>query len=159
LRVSKVRIPVVLILLAVSLAGPVQSRAEVGSELIIQAEAQRVLDAEDAYVAAELSGDEAALRRIVDDRFVFNSSSGETTGKEALIQGLLQMAMTGQDITERSVLIEGDIALVFGTAELRFASSDGKERASTQRYTATYVKREDGWRLLALQMQQRAARE
>ena len=51
------------------------------------------------------------------------------------------------------------IGLAFGTTDLRFASSDGKERVSTQRYTATYVKREDGWRLLALQMQQRAPRE
>ena len=153
------RNPVVPILLAVSLAGPVQSRAEVGGGPIVESEEQHVLDAEDAYVAAELSRDEAALRRIVDDRFVFNSSNGQTTGKEELIQALLEMAMTGQDVTERSVLIEGDVALVFGTTELRFASSDGNQRVSTQRYTATYVKRKDGWRLLALQMQQRAPRE
>ena len=153
------RITVVPILLAVSLTGPVQSRAEVGNEPIIGSEEQRVLDAEDAYVAAELSRDEAALRRIVDDRFVFNSSSGETTGKEALIQGLLQMAMTGQDITERSVLIEGDIALVFGTSKLRFAAPEGTESVSTLRYTSTYVRREGDWRLLALQMQPRSPRE
>ncbi len=153
------RIPVVSILLAASLPGAVEVRAEGGNEPIIQAEAQRVLDAEDAYVAAELSRDETALRRIVDDRFVFNSSSGETTGKEELIQGLLRMAMTGQDITERSVLIEGDIALVFGTSKLRFAAPEGTESVSTLRYTSTYVKREGDWRLLALQMQPRSPRE
>lgn len=151
-------IPVISILLAASLAGAVESRAEGGNERVITPEEQRVLDAEDAYVAAELSGDEAALRRIVDDRFVFNSSSGQTTGKEELIQGVLQMGMTGQDITERSVLIEGDIAMVFGTTTLRFAAPEGTERVSVLRYTSTYVKREGSWRLLALQMQARAPR-
>ena len=153
------RIPIVPILLAASLAGAVESRAEAGNEPTNESEAQRVLGAEDAYVAAELSRDEEALRRIVDDRFVFNSSSGETTGKEELIQGLLGMAMTGQEITERSVLIEGDIALVFGTSKLRFAAPEGTERVSTLRYTSTYVKREGDWRLLALQMQARAPRQ
>lgn len=153
------RILIVLIGLASFLAGAGESRAEVDTGDSHASEEQRVLAVEDAYVAAELNRDEDALRRLVDERFVFNSASGTTSGKEKLIEGLLQMAMTGQKLTERSVLIEGDIGLVFGTTELRFASSDGKERASTQRYTATYVKREDGWRLLALQMQQRATRE
>ena len=40
------------------------------------AEEQRVLAAEDEYVAAEVGHDEATLRRLVDDRFVLNSSNG-----------------------------------------------------------------------------------
>jgi hypothetical protein len=151
-----VRIFFVSILLAASLAVAVAGHAETGTAPITVPEEQRVLDAEDAYVAAELSGDEAALRRIVDDRFVFNSSSGQTSGKEPLIQGVLGMGMTSQDITERSVLIEGGIALVFGTTTMRFATADEGERVSTLRYTSTYVKREGEWRLLALQMQARA---
>lgn len=121
-----------------------------------QIEERRVLAVEDEYVAAEVSRDEATLRRIVDDRFTFNSSDGTTTGKEELIQGVLEMAMVGQTIRERSVLIEGDVALVFGTAELRFATPGGEERVSTLRYTSTYVKRQGQWRMLALQMQKRA---
>jgi hypothetical protein len=53
-------------------------------------------------------------------------------------------------------MIEGNIALVFGTAEIRFASPGKPESISTLRYTATYVSRQGQWRLLALQMQQRA---
>ena len=121
-----------------------------------EAEERRVLEAEDAYVAAELSRDEAALRRIVDDRFVFNSGNGTTSGKEALIEALLGMAMTGQDVSERSVLIEGNVALVFGTTEIRTAAQEGGERVSLLRYTSIYVKREGDWRLLGLQMQPRA---
>lgn len=149
----------VLVLLAAGLTWAVDSRAEEGARPVVGPEAQRVLDAEDAYVLAEVNRDEAALRRLVDDRFVFNSGNGTTTGKEELVQGVLQMGMTGQEITERSVLVEGDIALVFGTTELRFAAQEGTERVSLLRYTSTYVKRDGDWRLLALQMQPRAPRE
>ena len=121
-----------------------------------QTEDMRVLAAEDEYVAAEVTRDEAKLRLLVDDRFLFNTSQGTTTGKEELIQSVLKMNMVGQTITERSVLVEGNIALVFGTAELRFADPGKSETRSTLRYTATYVNRQGQWRLLALQMQERA---
>jgi len=119
-------------------------------------EEQRVLAAEDEYVSAEVSRDKAALRRLVDDRFQYNTGRGTTTGKEELIADLLKMNMVGQTIKERSVLIEGDVALVFGTAEIRFASPGKPDSVSALRYTATYVSRQGQWRLLALQMQQRA---
>jgi hypothetical protein len=122
----------------------------------VLAEEQRVLVTEDDYVAAEVSRDEAKLRRLIDDRFVLNSSRGTTSGKEELIQQILKMAMVGQTLRERSVLIDGDIALIFGTAELRFASPGKPESVSTLRYTSTYVNRQGEWRMLALQMQQRA---
>ncbi len=118
-------------------------------------EEARVLAVEDTYVAAELASDEATLRELVDDRFVFNSSGGTTTGKEAFIQSVLGMAMVGQAIRERSVLVEDDVALVFGTTEMRFADPGEPETVSTLRYTSTYVRRGGAWRLLALQMQGR----
>jgi ketosteroid isomerase-like protein len=67
------------------------------------------------------------------------------------------MNMVGQTIRERSVLVEGDVALVFGTADLRFSNPGAGGSVSTLRYTSAYVKREGGWRMLALQMQQRAS--
>ena len=121
-----------------------------------QAEEYRVLAAEDEYIAAEVARDEATLRRLVDDRFAFNSSNGTITGKEDFIQRVLRLAMIGQKIRERSVLIEGDIAFIFGTAELRFADPGKEESVQDLRYTSTYVKRKGQWRMLALQMQQRA---
>jgi ketosteroid isomerase-like protein len=124
---------------------------------ISQDEERRVFAAEDEYVAAEVSRDEAALRRMVDDRFVLNSSNGTTSGKDELIAEVLKMAMTGQTIRERSVLIDGDIAIVFGTADLKFAGPDNSESVSSLRYTSTYVNRHGQWRMLALQMQKRAS--
>lgn len=119
-------------------------------------EEQRVLATEDEYVAAEVRRDEAALRRLVDDRFQYNTARGTTTGKEELIASLLKMNMVGQTIKERSLIVEGNIALVFGTAEIHFANPGKPESISILRYTATYVSRQGQWRLLALQMQQRA---
>jgi len=121
-----------------------------------QTEEQRVLAAEDEYVAAEVARDEAALRRLVDDRFALNTGKGTIVGKEEFVQSILKLTMVGQAIRERSVLVEGGIALVFGTAELRFASPGREDTVQNLRYTSTYVNRQGQWRMLALQMQQRA---
>lgn len=129
--------------------------AGIPSPSLAQTDEQRVLDTEDEYVAAEVNRDEATLRRLIDDRFVFNTSTGVTSGKEELIQSILTMNMVGQTVRERTVLIEGNIAIVFATADLRFAAEEGPETLSSLRYTATYVKRDGQWRMLALQMQQR----
>jgi hypothetical protein len=45
-----------------------------------------VLAVEDDWTRAEVARDEATLRRILDDRFTFNSSDGTTSGKEDLIR-------------------------------------------------------------------------
>jgi len=121
-----------------------------------ESEEQRVLAAEDAYVAAEVARDEAALRRLVDDAFANNSATGTTAGKEELIRNVLNLNMTDQTISERSVMIQGDIAIIFGTSELHFQDPGEAERISRLRYTSVYVKRGEDWRMLALQMQPRA---
>lgn len=119
-------------------------------------EQQRVLATEDAYVAAEVKRDEAVLRKLVDDRFLYNSSQGVTSGKEELIQHVLKLSMVGQTLRERSVLLEGNMALIFGTTELRFSVPDKPETTSSLRYTSVWAKRDGQWRMLALQMQPRA---
>ena len=69
------------------------------------------------------------------------------------------MNMTGQAISERTVMIEGDLAFIFGTAELRLHPPGTAERRSELRYTSAYVKRDGQWRMLALQMVPRSPRE
>lgn len=112
---------------------------------------------EDEYVAAEVNRDEATLRGILDDQFTFNSNNSTTFGKSELIERVLGWKMTGQTITERTVLIDGDIAIIFGTTELRFATDGDEEETSRLRYTSVYKKRVEGWRFLALHMAQRDA--
>jgi ketosteroid isomerase-like protein len=118
-------------------------------------EAQRVLATEDEWVAAEIGRDEATLLRVIDDRFVFNANSGTTSDKAQLIKNVLAWNMTGQTVSERTVLVQGDTAVVFGTTELRFAAEGKAEAKSLLRYTATYIKRDGQWRALALQMTRR----
>ena len=144
------------VLIASTLLGPIAGHAQTTIAPVQQPQEQRVLATEDEYVAAEVNRDEPTLRRLVDDRFVYNSSKGTTSGKEELVKNVLEMTMTRQTLTERSVLMEGDVAFIFGTTELRFAVPGKEDAVSTLRYTSTWVKRQGEWRMLDLQMQQRA---
>jgi hypothetical protein len=120
-------------------------------------EETRVLAAEDAYVAAEVQRDEQALERLVDESFVRNNADGTTTDRTEFIRQVLRLRMLGQTLRERTVRREGNVALVFGTADIRFAAEESRaERVVSLRYLTAYVNREGQWRLLALQMQGRS---
>ena len=156
-RAAQARCISLIALFAVVTLIPVKGHAQSMAAPTVQStEEQRILAAEDEYVAAEISRDEAALRRLIDDRFKYNTSHGTTMDKAELIASVLKMNMIGQTIKERSVLIEGDVALIFGTAQIQFANTGEPESSSTLRYTATYINRQGQWRMLALQMQARA---
>jgi ketosteroid isomerase-like protein len=116
-----------------------------------------VLAADDAYAAAEVRRDDAALRRLVDDRFQRNHDDGMTSGKEAFVAAVLRLRLVDQVISERSVIMEGPVGIVMATTELHFDQSQGPRPVSRLRYTATYVKRDDTWLMLALHIQGRAA--
>ena len=120
-----------------------------------QGEVERVLAAEDEYVAAEVTRDEPTLRRLVDARFVRVLSNGSTYGKEELIQGVLRLRMSKQSLRERSALVEGNFAVVIGTADIWFAQAEGPDKLSTLRYSSAYIKREGQWRMLSLHLAQR----
>jgi ketosteroid isomerase-like protein len=125
----------------------------------LSATEREVLAAEDAYVAAEVGRDLPVLQRIVDERFTFNRSDGTTTGKAELIEGVMGMRMAGQDITDRTVIVEGDVGLIFGSCDIRFVGDDGAETVGRYRYTSAYVKRDGEWKFLALQMTGRPKQE
>lgn len=118
-------------------------------------EADAVLATEDDWVNAEANRDEATLRRVLDDQFVLNSNNGQTSGKEAMIESVLGSNITGQTITERSVVVVGNTAVVFGTTEIRFGSPGEESTTPPLRYTTVYVKRSEQWRAVALHMTQR----
>ena len=119
---------------------------------------QQVLAAEDEWVDAEIRRDEATLRRVLDERFTLNHGNGTTTGKEEAIAGVLKWNLITETITERSVLVDGDTAVVFGTANFVFPAEGTDSGKSAGRYTAVYVKRDGSWRALALHMSARAPR-
>ena len=118
-------------------------------------EEDAVIALEDEWIEAEASRDEATLRRVLDDQFTYNSSNGETSGKEAMIANVLGASMTGQTITERTASVSGNTAMVFGTTVIRYETPDGEAATPPMRYTAVYVKRNEQWRAIALQMTER----
>ena len=98
------------------------------------------------------------MRRLLDDRFVWNRSNGTTTGKEAYVQNIMKdsFSLVGQHLRERSVLLQGDMAFVFGTTDLRFVDPGQPETKTSLRYTAAYARQDGQWRMLVLQMQPRS---
>jgi ketosteroid isomerase-like protein len=113
---------------------------------------QQVIATETEWVQAEVQRDVAVLERVLDDRFLVNSSTGKLSDKATVIADVLGWKMSSQTITDRTVLVDGDTAIVFGTANFRFAVEGKDDEVSAGRYTTTYIKRDGRWRALALQM-------
>jgi len=117
-------------------------------------EEQRIAALEDEWLAAEVSYDEATIRRIIDDRYTVNHADGTTSGKEDYIADILSSVMKSASITERTVLVDGDTAVTFGTVNVE--SDEGKVPAtSSSRYTLVYVRRDGQWRSIAFHISKR----
>jgi len=146
---------VVCLLLLGSMLVPRQGHAqEVADSSLTEVERQ-VLAVEDEYVPAEVNRDEPELRRLLDDRFGYNRGDGKVLDKEGYIASVMKLSMVDQVLSERSVMVEDDVAITFGTAELTFARPDSTLSVSTLRYTAVYINRDDQWRMLAVQLQKK----
>ena len=128
---------------------------ESGETVTTSSEQDAVIALEDEWAEAEANRDEATLRRVLHDQFTFNSNSGETSGKEAMISSVLNGSITGQTITERTASVNGDTAMIFGTTVIRYDTPDGEVATPPLRYTTVYVKQDEQWRAIALQMTER----
>ena len=148
---SRIIIPHIFLIVLIILSCGKQAQDSRESDLALVKD--QIIAAEDAYVAAELNRDEKALNMLVDDHFVYNSANGMTTGKKELISAVLNMNMVDQTITERTAIVEDDLGIIFGTAELKFQAPGEESHLSKLRYTSVYVKRGEQWKMLALQMQ------
>ena len=139
--------------LAVALIAVFGIRAHAdGSAAPAPTDEQQVIATETDWVQAEIHRDAAALDRVLDDRFLVNSSKGPPRDKTSVIADALGWNMVSQMITERTVLVDGDTAIVFGTANFRFAVEGKDDEVSSARYTTAYIRRDGRWRALALQM-------
>jgi hypothetical protein len=113
---------------------------------------QQVIATETEWVQAEVHRDAAVLDRVLDDRFMVNSSTGKLSDKTTVIADVLSWKMTSQTITDRTVVVDDDTAIVYGTANFRFAVEGKDDEVWAGRYTTAYIKRDGRWRALALQM-------
>jgi hypothetical protein len=115
---------------------------------------QQVLDVEQLWVAAEHNHDTAALRRILDDQFVASFGAAKPQDKEAFIRAIVSSDVDpteSQTLTDRTVIIDHDTAVVIGTDTERGTRKGGAYTA-VARYTATYIRRNEHWMALAEHM-------
>jgi len=143
----------VLVLTASLASDPAYAQSSADS-MLTEVERQ-VLAVEDEYVPAEVNRDEPELRRLLDDRFGYNRGDGKVLDKEEYIASVMKLSMVDQKLSERSVMVEDDVAVTFGTAELTFQRPDSTLSVSDLRYTAVYINRDGEWRMLAVQLQKK----
>jgi steroid delta-isomerase-like uncharacterized protein len=117
----------------------------------LSAAKQQVLNLEREWVDAEIKHDAAALRRILDDKFVASFGAEKPYDKEAFIKGIVRGDVDpteSQTLTDRAVTIDHDTAVVVGTDTLRGTKS-GAAYTVVGRYTVTYIHRNGQWVALA----------
>jgi ketosteroid isomerase-like protein len=112
---------------------------------------QQILDFEQLWVTAEHNRDAAALRRILDNKFVATFGGEKPMDKEAFIKVIVSGRpdpTESETLTDRNVILDGDTAVVVGTGTER-GTKKGQAYTSVYRYTATYIHRKGRWVALA----------
>jgi uncharacterized protein (TIGR02246 family) len=113
---------------------------------------QQVLRVDREWVDAEVRGDAAALRRILDDDFIAVYGSGKVVDKETFIANVIGDGtdrIESQEYGDYTVRVAGDTAVVVETGTVR-GTSGGKPYVSKLRLTVTYVRRDGRWVALAV---------
>lgn len=110
----------------------------------------QLIDLETDWVAAEDKRDQAALRRILDDKFVATFGAGKTYDREAFIQVFVGPidASASHTVTYEAIIIDGDTAVTVATDTSR-GTRDGAAYTAAYRYTVTYIRRHGRWLALA----------
>jgi steroid delta-isomerase-like uncharacterized protein len=117
----------------------------------LSAAKQQVLNLEREWVDAEIKHDAATLRRILDDKFVASFGAKKPYDKEAFIKEIVSGDVDpteSQTLTDRTVIIDHDTAVVVGTDTER-GTRNGGAYTAVYRYTVTYIRRNGSWVALA----------
>jgi len=112
---------------------------------------EQVLDLGKEWVAAELKHDASTLRRILDDKFVASFGAEKPYDKEAFIKQIVSGDVDpteSQTLTDETVIIDRDTAVVVGTDTVR-GTEKGEAYTAVYRYTVTYIRRHGQWVALA----------
>lgn len=115
---------------------------------------QQLLKLEGEWTAAEIKRDVTKLRQILDDKFVFTFGAGEAIDKEGFIKivvGDETDVILSQDLTDKTVRVDGDTAVVVETDTVQ-GTDKGEPYTQVLRITTTYIKRKGHWLALAEHM-------
>jgi ketosteroid isomerase-like protein len=105
------------------------------------------------WADAEVKRDADIMGRVMDDRFIATFGAGPLIAKTDYIKAVVDDpdTMLSQTLTDETIVVEGDTAVLVGTVAIR-SNSRGKETTHSYRYTVTYIKRGERWAALALHM-------
>jgi hypothetical protein len=112
-----------------------------------------LLKLEQDWVDAERRRDAAALRSILDDRFIATFGRSKPVDKEGFIKAQSEGApdpTVSQELSDQKLIVVGRTAVIVETDTQRQVQ-DGKPSVLTWRFTVTYIKRGDRWWALAEQ--------
>mgnify|MGYP001546080999 FL=1 len=110
---------------------------------------REIRNVEAALCDALRSGDAAAIARLEDETYTLTNSKSEITTRADDIadakKGVRYDEFRNHD---QSVRLYGDAAIVLGITTVK-GSAGGKPFAADFRFTDTYVRRADGWKIAA----------
>lgn len=112
---------------------------------------QRVLDLGVEWATAEVKHDATTLRRILDDKFVASFGAKKPYDKEGFIRQIVSGDVDpteSQTLTDETVIIDQDTAVVVGTDAMR-GTDKGAAYTVVGSYTVTYIRRNGHWVALA----------
>lgn len=113
-----------------------------------------ILRAADAFDAAQLTQDRAAMDKLVDDGLIFIDGSGKRQGKTDFIEGWMTQGDKYDPLVlvDRTITLLGpDAAVVSAETELT-GESGGKRFASRFRYSDVFRRVGDVWRAVLIQV-------
>jgi ketosteroid isomerase-like protein len=113
---------------------------------------EQVQQLEDARFAAMVGKDVETLDRLLDDKLIYMHSTGVADTKASYLEGLGTGVWDYQSVdrADQRIQVDGNVALVFCKMSIRLITR-GVFRAFDSRALAVWVRKPDGWRLLAVQ--------
>jgi len=111
-----------------------------------------LLAVERERLRAMIAGDGAALEALLADDLTYTHSTGRVDSKAELIRAIASGRVRYRSIRSRGprVRVYGATAVVTGPVDMELTAG-GEPIAARSRFTATYVRRDRGWRLVAYQ--------
>ena len=106
---------------------------------------QQVIDATRQWIDAENKHDAAVLDRILDDQFISTYAANGPRTKADFIKGITKGPVDptqSQDLTDVSVAVDGDTAVIVGTDTFHSATA---KPVAPLRFTITYVRKQGHW--------------
>jgi ketosteroid isomerase-like protein len=107
---------------------------------------------EDQRFKAMIDADAATLEKLLADTLVYTHSYGGADSKASYLDGIRAKKWVYRKIERpvENIQIHGDCAIVTGRVKIELLS-DGKPKTLNSAYTNVWIKRSQGWQMVAWQ--------